>query len=71
MAMDPILQILVENFLGFESCRFWRSNKICRRCKVEVISRGLREYEEPKTNCEGRIKDCERIPEELFCDPPL
>ena len=69
--MDSKLQILIENVSQFKACRFWRSNKICRRCKVEVIHRGLKEYEEPETNCEGRIKDCERIPEELFSDPPM
>jgi len=69
--MDPKLQILIENFLGFVACRFWRSNKICKRCKIEITNRGLKEYKEPETNCEGRITDCERIPEELFNDPPL
>jgi len=68
--MDPILQILIEN-LNIR-CRFWRrSNIYCRRCKVVLQTRGMVDLQEPYTNCEGRIQDCERTPKELIEDPPL
>ena len=68
--MDPKLQILIENINIL--CRFWRSNQFCRRANVDTFARGIpSDFEEPTTLCEGRILKCERIPEELFRDPPL